>query len=200
VNVAMKLVGAVLSIGVAFGLNKLARPEFDTHYDPAEYSQPTGTLTLSHAGGTLEIPLMTTHIVTVDVERFGRRYKVRELTLRAADGGTAPRAELFASLMATGADLLDGAHEPGVLVQNELPVVRLGRLGARHSFIVLDGTQASEIVTGTVFLTDVMQVAGGEPPDYRAEGRIEVQVQTARGVDMVTGKWSGRVVWDATGT
>jgi hypothetical protein len=196
----MKLLGAALSIGVAFGLNQLTRPEFDTHYDPAEYSQPSGTLTLTHAGGTLEIPLMTTHIVTVDVERFGRRYKIRELTLRAADGGTTPQAELFASLQATGADLLDGAHDPGALVQSELPLVRLGRLGARHSFIVLNGTQASEIVTGTLFLTDVIQVAGGPRPDYHAEGRIEVQVQTARGVDMVTGKWSGRVVWDATGT
>jgi hypothetical protein len=199
-NALMKLVGALVSIGVAFGLNQLTRPEFDTHYDPAEYSQSTGTLMLSHAGGTLEIPLMTTHIVTVDVERFGRRYKVRELTLRAAEGGTTPRAELFASLTSMGADLLDGSHDPAVLAQSELPLVRLGRLGARHSLIVLEGTQANEIVTGTLFLTDVVQVASGARPDYSAEGRIELQVQTAHGVEMVTGKWSGRVVWDATGT
>jgi hypothetical protein len=201
VNVLLKLASAALSIGLAFGINQRMRPEFDTHYDDAEYSQPAGTLTLSHAGGTLEIPLMATHIVTVDVERFGRSYKVRELTLRAAGSGTAPaRVELFASLSAGGADLLGGSHDPAVLLQNELPFVRTGRLGARRSLIVLDGTQPSEIVTGSMLLTDVTQVSGGERPDYQAEGRIELQVQTARGVDMVTGKWSGRLVWDATGT
>jgi hypothetical protein len=201
VNLLLKLAGAALSIGLAFGVNQLTRPEFDPHYDDAEYSQAAGTLTLSHAGGTLEIPLMATHIVTVDVERFGRSYKVRELTLRAAGSGTtAPRVELFASLSSGGGDLLGGAHDPAVLLQSELPIVRSGRLGARRSLIVLEGTQPSEIVTGNMLLTDVTQVSAGERPDYHAEGRIEVQVQTARGVDMVTGKWSGRLCWDATGT
>ena len=143
-NVLLKLVGAALSIGLAFGINQLARPEFDTHYDDGEYNQAAGTLTLSHAGGSLEIPLMASHIVTVDVERFGRQYKVRELTLRAAGSvNAAPRAELFVNLAASGGDLRDGSHDPAALVQSELPFARSGRLGARRSVLVLEGTQPS---------------------------------------------------------
>jgi hypothetical protein len=202
-SAALNLAGAVLSIGVAFGLNLSLRPEFAVRYDAAEYTQEAGTLSLSHAGGSLEIPLMAIHIVTTDTSRFGRRHPIRELNLRAAGSGDGEvRVELFADLSRTGGDLLGGTHDPSVLLQAELPLMRQGRLGSRRSYVLLEGTQPSEIVTGTLQLTDVTEVSGGAHPDYRAEGRIEVQVQTAHGVEMVTGKWNGRVVWDAplTGT
>jgi hypothetical protein len=196
-----KLVSAVLAIGLSFGLNVALRPEFDTQYDPAEYALQAGTVTLVHRGGTLEIPLMAIHIVTRDVERLGRRYKIRELALRAvASGGGWPRMELFANLSGAGGDLLGGSHDPAVLVQTELPLALHGRLGARPSYVVLAGTERNAIVTGNLLITDITQTSSGDSPDYRAEGRIELQVQTETGVSMVTGKWSGRVVWDATGT
>jgi hypothetical protein len=194
-----KLVGAVVSIGIAYGVNVLAHPEFDTHYDPVEYTTQTGSLTLMHSGGTLELPLMTTHVVTIDVERFGRRYQIRELALRSAGGGQ-PQIELFANLSQTGGDLLGGAHDPAVLLQTEFPLARQGRLGARPSYVSLDGSRRNGIVTGNLLLTDIRQVAEGGPPDYRAEGRLEVQVQTDHGVSMVTGRWNGRVAWDPTGS
>jgi hypothetical protein len=196
-----KLIGAVVAIGLSFGLNVVLRPEFDTHYDPAEYALQAGTITLVHRGGTLEIPLIAIHIVTRDVERLGRRYKIRELALRAvASGGGWPRMELFADLSQVGGDLLGGAHDPSVLVQTELPLALHGRLGARPSYVVLERTQRSAIVTGNLLITDITQTSNGDSPEYRAQGRIEFQVQTENGVSMVTGKWSGRVVWDATGT
>jgi len=196
-----KLGSALLAIGVSFGLNVLLRPEYDTHYSAAEYAQQAGTLTLVHRGGTVVVPLMTTHIVTHDVERLGRVYKVRELTLRAAASGDGwPRLELFASLSQAGGDLLGGAHDPTVLLQTELPLAVQGRLGARPSYVVLEGFERDAIVTGSLLLTDVTQDATGAQPDYAAEGRLEFQVQTPTGVSMVTGKWSGRLVWDATGT
>ncbi|HEX4354965.1 MAG TPA: hypothetical protein VHZ95_18670, partial [Polyangiales bacterium] len=158
------------------------------------YAESAGSLSLSHSGGTLEIPLMVTHIVTVDVVRFGRASKVRELTLRAAGSG-APRIELFASLLDTGGDLIDGAHDPTVLLQTELPLVQRGRLGTARSQVYLDGATPSRIVTGNFMLTDLVDAAGTHR-EYTAEGRIEVQVETARGIDLMTGKWSGRLVWD----
>jgi hypothetical protein len=196
-----KLASAALAIGLSFGLNVVLRPEFDTQYDPADYALQAGTITLAHRGGTLEIPLMAIHIVTRDLERLGRSYKIRELALRAvASGGGWPRMELFASLSQAGGDLLGGSHDPSVLLQTELPLALHGRLGARPSYVVLEGSQRNAIVTGTLLITDITQTSNGDLPDYRAQGRIEFQVQTENGVSMVTGKWSGRVVWDATGT
>jgi hypothetical protein len=192
-----KLVAALICVGLSFVLNLELRPQFDTQYSPAEYAQAAGTLTLTHRGGSLEVPLMATHIVTTDVSRLGRLYKIRELVLRAASSGNAePRTELFASLAQTGGDLTGGTHDPSVLLQTELPLVREGRLGARSSYLVLDGSQRSGIVTGSLLLTDITQVESGQNPEYRAEGRLEFQVQTEHGINMVTGKWNGRVVWD----
>ena len=189
-----KVASAVVAIGLSFGLNLLLRPEFDTHYAPSDYAQPAGSLTLTHRGTTLEIPLMATHIVTADVVRFGRRYQLRELTLRAATSGDGwPRMELFVGLGQGGGDLLGGTRDPSVLAQRELPLARTGRLGARPSYVVLSGTERSDVISGSLWVSDVRQNSG----DVQAEGRVELQVQTETGVSMVTGKWNGSLVWDA---
>jgi hypothetical protein len=196
------VVAAVVSVGVSYGVNVALRPEFDTHYTAAEYSEETGVLALSHRGGSLDVPLMTTHITTRDVVGKGiaRQYKIRELTLRAAAlGGGAPRLELFADLSAVGGDLAGGNHDPSVLLQVELPFARSGRLGARRSFLVTEGARQNGIIAGSLLLTNVMQVEAGPQPKYRAEGRLELQVETERGVDMVTGRWSGKLEWDLDG-
>jgi hypothetical protein len=194
VNLAVQVAAALGCVGVAFGINLVARPQFDPRYDAAEYAQNAGTLTLSWRGSSLEVPLMPTHVVTADVERFGRGYAVRELTLRAAGSGE-PHLQLFATLSRASGEL---SHDPSGLLQLELPLAKRGRLGAQRSYIVLEGRTQSEIVTGSLMLTDVTQIAGGPSPQYRAEGRLEMQVQTQKGVDMVTGKWNGTLVWDAT--
>lgn len=189
-----KVVSALVAIGLSFGLNWVLRPQFDTHYAAAEYAQQAGTLMLTHQGASLEIPLMATHIVTTDVVRLGKRYQVRELTLRAATSGEGwPRTELFVGLAQGGGDLLGGARDASVLAQRELPLARTGRLGARPSYIVLTGTERSDVVSGSLWVSDVRQEAG----NVQAEGRVELQVQTGTGVNMVTGKWSGSIVWDA---
>jgi hypothetical protein len=196
-----KFATGVLAIGLAFGANLLMRPNFDLHYDAAECAQQVGSMTVMRGGAALEIPLMAAHIVTKDVERLGRRYPIREFIVRAATtADAAPRMELFVSLAESGGDLAGGAHDPSVLAQHELPLLAAGRPGARSSYVVLSGTTRSAIVSGSLYLTDVAQTSTGSPAEYTAQGRVELQVQTDTGVDMVTGKWSARVVWDATGT
>ena len=192
---------ALVSIGVAAGINVHQRPEFDTSYDAREYSTTTGTLTLSRAGSeSVDVPLMTTHVVTVDVPTWRRPLNVRELTLRAvADGEAKPRLELFVDLSKLGGDLAGGSHDLNVLVQSELPLLRAGRLGTRRSYVMLDGQQQQTVATGNLMLTEISQVESGPKPVYRALGRLEVQVETDHGIDLITGRFNGQISWDPTG-
>jgi hypothetical protein len=189
-----KIVWSVLSLAIAYGVNTWARPQFDTHYDAAEYSQEAGTLNLSAHGANSELPLMATHIVCVDVERMGRKYQLRELSLRAI-GADDARLELYAGLAGLG-DLGMGARDPAGLLQHELPLLPSGRFGARPSYLAIEGNTHSKIVSGSLMLTDVTQTEFGDKSAYSAMGRLEVQVQTAHGIEMVTGKWTGRLIWD----
>ena len=60
------------------------------------------------------IPLMAIHIVTRDLDRLGRRYKIRELLLRAvASGGGWPRMELFANLLRHPSQGTQSPVQPG---------------------------------------------------------------------------------------
>lgn len=190
-----------LCIGAAYGVNVHQRPEFDTVYDAREYATPTGTLSLSRGGGEgVEVPLMTTHAVTLDVPHWRRPIAVRELTLRAAaDGGGKPRLELFVDLSKLGGDLAGGAHDLNVLAQVELPLLRAGRLGTRRSYIMLDGKQPQTVATGNLLFTEISQVEAGPTPVYRALGRLEVQVETDHGIDLMTGRFEGQISWDPTG-
>lgn len=192
---------ALVSIGAAAAINVHQRPEFDTSYDPREYATTTGTLTLSRAGSdSVEVPLMTTHVVTADVPTWRNPLRVRELSLRAvADGGAKPRLELFVDLSKLGGDLAGGAHDLNVLVQSELPLLRAGRLGVRRSYLMLDGQQPQTVATGNLLLTEISQVESGPKPVYRALGRLEVQVETDHGIDLITGRFSGQISWDPTG-
>jgi hypothetical protein len=186
-----------LSIGAAYGINLYQHPEFDSHYDTREYATATGTLTLSRGSENVEVPLMTTHVVTVDVSNWRHPLEVRELALRAAaDGGGKPRLELFVDLSKLGGDIAGGAHDLNVLAQVELPLVRAGRLGARRSYIMLDGKQPQTVATGNLLFTEISQVESGAKPVYRALGRLEVQVETDHGIDLMTGRFDGQISWD----
>jgi hypothetical protein len=193
--------GALACIALSFGINTFAKVDFQVRYGADEYAKTAGTLTLSpRNAGALELPLMTTHIVTRDLERMRRVYRVRELGLRAAGSGEATRLELFADLSGFAGDLAGGNHDPNVLVQTELPVLRRGRLGARPSFVMLDGARPSNVLTGSLLITTLLQEDEGGQIYYRAEGRLELQLETEHGVELVTGRWSGRLEWDPTPT
>jgi hypothetical protein len=193
-SIVYHALGALVSVGAAYGINHQLRPVFDTVYDAREYSDNTGTLTLNHGGATLEVPLMTTHVVTSEVPKLGRVYQLHELCVRAAaDGGGKPRLELFADVARVSGGL---AHDPSALLQAELPLLRNGRLGARRSYIMLDGSHTFGIATGNLLLTEITQVESGDRPVFQANGRLEVQVETDHGIEMVTGRIGGVIAWD----
>jgi hypothetical protein len=191
-SVAYHALGALASIAAAYGINHQLHPVFDVAYDAAEYSAAKGTLTLNHGDSSVEIPLMTTHVVTSELSKLGRVYEIHELCVRAAaDGGGMPRLELFADVARVSGGL---ARDPTALLQTELPLLRAGRLGARKSYVMLDGAHASSIVTGNLLFTEVIQLESGV---YQGNGRLEIQVETDHGIDMVTGRISSVITWDA---
>jgi hypothetical protein len=197
-SIVYHALGALVSIAAAYGVNHQLHPVFDVTYDPAEYSAPKGTLTLHHGSTSVEVPLMTTHVVTSEVSKLGRVYKIHELCVRAAaDVGGTPQLELFADVARVSGGL---TQDPNALLQTELPLLRAGRLGARKSYIMLDGTHPSSIVTGNLLFTEIMPVESGDKPVFQGDGRLEVQVETDHGIDMVTGRISGVITWDATGS
>jgi hypothetical protein len=195
-----QLGGALACVALSFGINSVAKVDFQVTYTAEQYAQSTGSLSLArHDGGVLELPLMTTHIVTRDIERMRRLYRVRELSLRAAGSGEAPALELFVDLSGFAGDLAGGAHDPNVLVQAELPVVQRGRLGSRRSFVALEGNRPNNVLMGSLLITTLLREDENGQTYYRAEGRLELQVETEHGIELVTGRWNGRLEWDATG-
>jgi hypothetical protein len=195
----MYALGAALSIVAMFALNRQQKPVFDTQYDAQEYVAPNGTLSFRRQGQNNEMSLMTTHVVTHDIARFGRAYKVRELLLRgAAPSSQVPGIELYVDVSRVGGDG-DGVHDPRVLERTELPLLPAGRLGARPSFIMLDGVSARHVITGSLLLTEIVQMEAGDRPVYRAAGRFEMQVDNEHGIEMITGRLEGKISWDVTG-
>jgi hypothetical protein len=192
------LVGALLAVAAMFVLNRQVRPVFDTHYEPQEYVTENGTLSFRRQGEATDLGLMTMHVVTQDLERFGHAYKVRELTVRAvAPTGQTPGIELYVDVARLGGEVGSGAHDPSMLVQAELPVLPTGRLGTRPSFVVLAGSRVLPVIAGSLQLTEVVP-EGGDRALYRASGRIEIQVDSEHGVEMITGRIEGKISWDAT--
>ncbi|MEY4583250.1 MAG: hypothetical protein RL701_7953 [Pseudomonadota bacterium] len=193
-------VGAGLCIAAMFGANVYVRPVIETRYEEREYVQPTGTLHVRRRGDTSETPLMTTHILTRDIERLGRVYQVRELLLRSASPSQQTASlELYIDLSRVNGDLLSGSHDPGTIVQSELQVLPMGRLGAKPSFILLGDATPRRVITGTLLLTEVTMMQEGDKSVYRTAGRLEMQVDSGQGVEMITGRLEGQISWDPTG-
>lgn len=186
--------GAALSIAAMFALDNYRRPVFDPKYDEREYATATGTLQIRKAGLSSELPLMTAHVVARDLETGGRSYKVRELLLRAAaPNNQQPSIESYVDLSRIAADLATPPHDFQVLVQSELPILLAGRLGARASRVLLEGTQPRNVITGSLLLTEISLNEAGV---QRAEGRLELQVESDHGVEMITGRIDAQIVWD----
>jgi hypothetical protein len=64
---------------------------------------------------------------------------------------------------------------------------------------MLDGKQPQTVATGNLLFTEISQVESGPTPVYRALGRLEVQVETDHGIDLMTGRFEGQISWDPTG-
>jgi hypothetical protein len=186
---------AAVSVAAMFGLNLHQRPAFSTAYPEPEYVTATGTLSLQRAtGDSSDFPLMTTHIVSRDIERVGRSYQLRELLIRtAAPSSQQPSIELYVDIARAAAN---GESDPQQLVQTELSVMPRGRLGSRSSVVTLGDTTPLRVVTGTLLLTEVTL---GEDSVYRARGRLEMQVEVHGGIEMLTARIDGVISWDATG-
>ncbi len=197
-----RVLWAVLSAGLAFGINLQQKVVFTREYDRAEYETKTGQLTLQSPAGVANadapFPLANVHIVTSDVQHVGKRYEVRELVLRAADDViSTPRFEVFASLpSAPGKDLAGGPHLPTLLRGVELPIAKAGWLGARPSYFVVSRGRPSPIVSGSVRF-DELTPAADQRSTYLARGVFRAQVDGPDGVTNLSAKIEAHVVWDA---
>ncbi len=191
-----KLVWALVSCGLAFGLNLQLKPIIEPQYSATESSTSSGTLTLRGVG---EIPITTVHLTAVNVEHLGKVFKLRELMLRTPpDASGSSQLELYASLPEqAGDDLVTGPHDPTVFRQVELPMVPVGRLGRRPSHVLLAHKRIA-VVLGTLTLTDVEPAdEDGASGAYHVHGRVELQVERERGIDLLSGTLDARLIWDA---
>jgi len=193
--VALQALGAAASIGLMFVVNTHQRPTVDEQYDEREYVNIGGTLSFNRTGESTEVSLMPIHVLTRDIQRGGRTLRVRELMLRAAvpRGEPAP-VEVYVDVAPVG-DIAAQLRDPQRLAQTELPVLPTGRLGTRQSFVTLDGEQPRRVITGSLLLTEVVPAQGA----YKASGRVELQVDTGHGIELISGRVEGQISWDATG-
>ena len=192
-NIIPKLIWGAVSMALAFGLNLKMHPRYEAPFERAEPLDQHGTLVLSDPA--LELPTLALHALADDFVHMGKRYPVRELSLRSQQArGSGPSFELFVELPAS-VGAIPGRHlDPNALLQLELTVQPTGRLGARGSFVQLPGAEPASVLTGTLQLTDLREVNDTGQPEVRGEARLELQVEQGRGVQLMTGKWSGRVV------
>jgi hypothetical protein len=126
---------------------------------------------------------------------MGKRYEVRELSLRSGQArGGAPSFELFVALPASLGVTPGRQLDPRVLLQLELTVQPSGRLGTRGSFVQRPSGEPEPVLTGSLQFTDIREVYDTGNPELRGEARLELQVDHGAGVQLLTAKWSGRVV------
>lgn len=189
-----KIIWAVLSLAIAFGLNHVARPHVEASFERGSAAEAQlGTLALTDPA--LEIPTSGVHIVAEDIEHFGKTYALREISLRSpAARGAVPSCELFITLPDRANASPGRTIDPSTLLQLELEVQPTGRLGARESFVQSEAGHAGPVLKGTWQFTDVRENWDSGAAQLEASARVELQVETERGVDMLTGRWTGRLL------
>jgi hypothetical protein len=187
-QVVYHLVAAVACVAISYGVNLRQKPVYDPNYPAGMYTEQRGTLQLSYHGETLSFPLMSAQIGVYEVERLGRVFALRELLLRA----TAPR-EQQAPLEIYVDVGRNARSDPRSLVQVELPIARSGRFGARPSLLQLGDGQLRHVISGNLLLTEVMPTESGE---FRAAGRLELQVEGPSGVELITGRLESKLSSD----
>lgn len=193
------VVGTALCVGLSYGINHYQRPSFDPSYAAQVYTEPQGSLQLNSRGQTLTFPLMISQAVAYDVKRMGREHKLRELAVRSVGPRDQPaKIELYIDMSrSAGGEMSAGAGDPRSLARIELPVLRAGRFGARPSYVVSDDGQMRKVISGNLMLTGVVQTESVTPARYRAEGRVELQLEGPKGVELITGRLEGLIAWDA---
>ena len=188
---------ALVCIGASYALNQHQRPAFEPTYAAEQHSTPRGNVSLRIGSETRDVELMSMHVVLHDVRRLDREFQLRELSVRAAARAEQQASvELYVDLSKLRLDPGDSARDPRGLVQQELPLLRAGRFGARRSVLLLQGDKPQQVISGTLLFTEINQVDSGDKPTYQAAGRLELQVAGERGVDMVTGRLEGQIEWD----
>jgi hypothetical protein len=190
--IVKKLIWAAISIALAFGINTAARPRVEASFERGgAQEQQLGVLTLD----SLEIPTSGVHVVAEDMVHLGKRYELREISVRSQLArGAAPSCELFMKLPDRAHATPGRAIDPASLLQIELPVQPTGRLGSRESFVQRDAAQAGRVVTGSWQFTDVREVYDTGRAELQADARVELQVESSHGVDMLTGRWTGKLL------
>ncbi|HKP64382.1 MAG TPA: hypothetical protein VJV78_46915 [Polyangiales bacterium] len=192
-SIIPKLIWGAVSMALAFGLNVQMHPRYAAPFEAGEPLDQHGTLVLSDPA--LEVPTLSLHVLAEDFVHMGKRYPVRELSLRSQQArGGGPSFELFVDLPTSVGAIPGRRLDPNALLQLELTVQPTGRLGARSSFVQLPGAEPASVLTGTLQLTDLRAVDDTGQPEVRGEARLELQVEQGRGVQLMTGKWSGRVI------
>ena len=192
-NIA-KIMWAMISAGLAFGLNVQLRPNFQAAYEREGQSESVeGALALGEPA--LEIPTTGLRIVVEDQEHMRKQYQLREISLRSQNArGSVPSCELFITLPSAARATPGQPVDPRSMLQLELPVQPLGRLGARASFVQREESAPGRVVTGSWQFTDIRESWDTGSATLQADARVELQVETASGVRMLTGKWTGRVL------
>jgi hypothetical protein len=190
--IVKRLIWAAISVALAFGINIAARPRVEASFERGGVQEEQlGVLTLD----SLEIPTSGVHVVVEDIVHFGKKYELREISLRTQLArGAAPSCELFLKLPDRAHATPGRAIERDSLLQVELQVQPTGRLGSRESFVQRDSTQAGRVLTGSWQFTDIREVWDTGRAELQGDARVELQVESAHGVDMLTGRWKGRLL------
>jgi hypothetical protein len=188
------MIWAALSAALAFGVNTVARPHAVASFERGGAQEAQlGALSLSDP--PLEIPTTGVHIVVEDFQHVGKTYQLREISLHSGLArGAVPSCELFITLPERIGATPGRQLDPNTLLQLELAVQPTGRLGSRESFVQREAAQAGHVLTGTWQFTDVREVWDTGQATLEADARVELQVETAHGVDMLTGRWTGRLI------
>lgn len=194
-----KVLWALASVGLSFVINQQLRPRMTRDYDTAQHTTATGKLTLQLAGTPADLPVVTMHIVTVDVSHVGKKYAVREISLRApAAIGEDPRFEIFIALpQGDGVDYGIGVHDPSRLRERPMIVQPSGLLGSRQSYFAIQEPRRDRVTGGKLVLSTVAPF-GGDPMHYgySVQGRLDLEVDSPAGVRMLGGSIEGRIIWD----
>ncbi len=192
--IVKRLIWAAISLALAFGTNIAARPRVEASFERAgAQEEQRGVLTLSETA--LEIPTTAVHVVAEDIVHLGKTYQLREISLRSQLArGAAPSCELFLKLPDRAHATPGRAIDPASLLQIELAIEPTGRLGARESFVQRAAAQAERVLTGTWPFTDGREGWDSGKAELQADARVELQVETARGVELLTGRWTGRLL------
>jgi hypothetical protein len=186
------LVWAVVSVGVAYGLNARARPEIDRSRPEAELTAPTGQLALSHARGRRELPLIDARVLAADIDYpFNKRIAVREISLRSPSEGE-PDMELFIAFDEGG--MAVDARKLKPVVGKALPIVP-EVIGGLRSRVTIKGT-VHEVIGGTCTFTQALPMAQGEEmASWRVKGKLDLSLQTDGAPEPATATFKARVVW-----